>query len=72
MLISHGLVSSADGSSDVLRQEELNLLVCEVTELVTEDIVDADMICISSRNPVVVSMLLQLHQQRRGFGGAGG
>lgn len=47
MPVSHGSVSWSDGSSDVLREEELDLLVCEMAELVAEDIVDADMVCIS-------------------------
>ena len=35
------------GDVDVLRQEELNLLVGEVAELGAEDVVDPDMVCVS-------------------------
>lgn len=44
-----------DSSVDVLGQEELDLLVRKLAELGAEDIVDADMICISSGSVESVS-----------------
>lgn len=40
---------------DALREEELNLLVGKMAELVAEDIMYADMVCISSAVKVAVS-----------------
>jgi hypothetical protein len=39
---------AGDGCGDVLREEELELFVCELAQLGAEDIVDADVVCISS------------------------
>jgi hypothetical protein len=55
---------------DVLREEELDLLICEVTKLGAEDIVDANMVSISPAEQTRVSGALGMRMWQWGSGDA--